>query len=305
MQLNQILNEVRVGDPVTAGNLQVFPLLRDTQEETDYTPIDELLAGGEAEISEVTAGGSVPTAKVINRSAHDALILDGMELRGAKQNRMIDVTIIIEKHSEAVIPVTCVEQGRWSYRTKNFAASERTVPSRLRAMKSRQYAEDMSRDGHAKVSQGAVWDEVSRYLERSGASSDTWAMDDVFTQRSADVETIAAGLRDIQADGAVVALNGEIVGMDLVADRRIFRKLWTALLRGYALDAILEPAKASPPLSREAVAAWIEAVGTGAQVSTHAVPGSGQYHAVVSPSVVGGAVTHRDHTVHVGLAPRV
>jgi hypothetical protein len=308
MQLTEILQGVKVGDGFSAGNLQVFPLIKEGEEKLDYALIDELLGSGEAEISEVTAGGSVPTAKVVNHSGRDAVILDGMELHGAKQNRMVDVTIIIEKHSEVIIPVTCVEQGRWRYRSGQFSSSERTVPSRLRMMKSRQYVEQLRQFGEAKVDQHAVWSSVASYLASSKTVSGTQAMDDVFAQRRVDTEKITASLGDIQADGAIVALNGKIVGMDLVGDRRLFRRLWTPLLRGYALDAVLEggaaAAAAAKPLAREAVVEWFEALGTGAEVSAHKVPGSGKYHAVVSPQVMGGVVTHGSHVVHVGLAPR-
>jgi hypothetical protein len=171
-------------------------------------------------------------------------------------------------------------------------------------MKSRQYVEDLKSAGRAKVDQHAVWDKVADYLRSSGTDSGTAAMDDVFTQRSRDTEELRAKLGEIDSDGAIVALNGEIIAMDLVGDRRLFRKLWAPLLRGYALDAVLERGAAAKELSRASVVSWFESLGTGAEVSTHVVPGSGQYHAVMSPRVIGGVVTHAGHMVHLGLTSR-
>ena len=71
----------------------------------------------------------------MNRSDFDALIIDGIELHGAKQNRMVNLTIIAGKQSETEIPVACVEAGRWAYRSREFSSSRRTVASRLRARK--------------------------------------------------------------------------------------------------------------------------------------------------------------------------
>ena len=50
-------------------------------------------AGAElAEITEVSEGGSVPQLTVLNNADTDALILDGTELEGAKQDRMVNIT---------------------------------------------------------------------------------------------------------------------------------------------------------------------------------------------------------------------
>jgi ARG/rhodanese/phosphatase superfamily protein len=110
-------------------------------------------------------GGSVPTIKVFNHADIDALILDGTELRGAKQNRMVNVTVIIGKHSETPIPVSCVEQGRWAYRSRGFASSKRTVASKLRNRKAHMVAENLGRTQRAATNQGEVWARVDGYIK--------------------------------------------------------------------------------------------------------------------------------------------
>jgi len=54
----------------------------------------------------------------------------------------------------------------------------------------------------------------------------------------------------------VVAINGEIVGLDLVDLRDTFKDLWEMLIRGYALDAVLEPQRECKPLTSEDVEYW-------------------------------------------------
>jgi hypothetical protein len=51
------------------------------------------------------------------------------------------------------------------------------------------------------------------------------------------IDAFVERLKQIDAYGAVVAVNGEILAVDLVDDRKTFRALWESLLRGYAMDA--------------------------------------------------------------------
>ena len=53
------------------------------------------------------------------------LMLDGEELVGAKKNRVLNVTVLIAAQSDTVIPVSCVEQGRWSYWSQEFGSARR------------------------------------------------------------------------------------------------------------------------------------------------------------------------------------
>jgi environmental stress-induced protein Ves len=64
------------------------------------------------EVAEVDESGQFSRLKVINRSDLSVLILDGEELVGAKQNRIVNTTILIAAESVTIIPVSCVEQGR-------------------------------------------------------------------------------------------------------------------------------------------------------------------------------------------------
>ena len=64
--------------------------------------------------------------------------LGGEELAGVKQNRIVNTTILVQGNATIVIPVSCVEHGRWSYDSPRFRSKERMMSSNLRAMKSEQ-----------------------------------------------------------------------------------------------------------------------------------------------------------------------
>jgi hypothetical protein len=57
---------------------------------------------------------------VVNRGPEPVLIIDGEELVGAKQNRVVNLTILVAAQSALTIPVSCVEAGRWTARSRAF-----------------------------------------------------------------------------------------------------------------------------------------------------------------------------------------
>jgi len=55
--------------------------------------------------------GSVPDLLVDNRGDVRVLFLEGEELIGAKQNRILNTSVLVPAHSKIKIPVSCVEPG--------------------------------------------------------------------------------------------------------------------------------------------------------------------------------------------------
>ena len=112
------LPDVRVGDPIRHEALTVFPLFSPPDGAVDYLLSDEAIAAGSVTVEEVSEGGSVPNLLVTNQGDSRVLFLEGEELRGAKQNRVLNTSVLVAAHSKTPIPVSCVEQGRWRYRTQ-------------------------------------------------------------------------------------------------------------------------------------------------------------------------------------------
>jgi len=179
---------------------------------------------------------------VVNDCDERVLLLDGEELIGAKQNRVLNLTILVGSKSTIVIPVSCVEAGRWSHATPEFRPSKSSFYAAGRAMKTEHVSSSLRSHGSRHSNQGAVWDSIAEKAVRMAAASPTSAMSEIFTRHEtglADyVKAFAAAPGQV---GAAFSINGKLIGMDLFDCTATLAKLLPKLVRSYALDAIDAP----------------------------------------------------------------
>ncbi|GAH74499.1 unnamed protein product [marine sediment metagenome] len=110
--ITDFLSKIDFGEMQGFKNLQVIPLFTEEEEGLKYLTLKEALEKRLLVVKEVSAEASVPELKVINNADASVLLLDGEELAGAKQNRVLNSSILVKKKSELIIPVSCTEQGR-------------------------------------------------------------------------------------------------------------------------------------------------------------------------------------------------
>lgn len=234
-----VLPEVRIGDPVRHEALTVLPLFTPTNLGTDYLLSDESLAAGTVTVEEVSESGSVPTLVVDNKSGSFVLFLEGEELRGAKQNRVLNTSVLVAAGARLPIPVSCVEQGRWRYHSRHFSSSGSHASSKLRHILKKSVSRSAKEGGGHGSDQGEVWREVRRQMSSLGTSSPTAAMGDTYTDYQPQLEQFRDKLAYVEgATGLAVAVAGKIVSVDLFDRPTTCRKVWARLLTGVVMDAL-------------------------------------------------------------------
>ena len=242
--------EIRVGEPIRHEALTVFPLFADTPGSVHYVLSDEAISAGQVRVQEVDEAGSVPDLEVENTADAPVLFIEGEELVGAKQNRVLNITVLIAAHSKTRIPVSCVEQGRWGYRRRNFGSSGHSASPYLRHhLKKSVYASLECESGHHS-DQAGVWKEVRRQSRSLGASSPTSAMADTFKAYQERLEEFQKRLGSVEgACGLVGALGDKIVAIDIFDKPSTCQRIWPRLLTGAIMCALEEEptdASASP-----------------------------------------------------------
>src|SRR5438046_712416 len=115
-------------------------------------------------IGEVSAAVEVPALSVVNDADRPVLLLDGEELVGARQNRILNTTVLVAAQATLRIPVSCVEQGRWSYRGKRFDPGDASLFACARAKKAARVSASLRERGAHTSDQGEIWRDVARTL---------------------------------------------------------------------------------------------------------------------------------------------
>src|SRR5438876_245510 len=108
--IDRYLSKIVLGEPQRFKNMTVVPLFHSTDGGPDYLTLEEALSANVLTIGEISQAGSVPQLKVTNLADVPVLLLDGEELVGARQNRVLNTSILVKERSETVIPVSCTEQ---------------------------------------------------------------------------------------------------------------------------------------------------------------------------------------------------
>ena len=153
--ITNYLASITLGEAQNFQNITVFPLFSNTNHGPDYLTLKEAMESGTFVVTEVSEGGTVPELKVINKGEKAVLLLDGEELSGAKQNRVLNATILIAAHTEVIIPVSCTEHGRWSYTSAHFADSDTMMAHRVKLENVRNVAVNLQRGMRYQGDQGA------------------------------------------------------------------------------------------------------------------------------------------------------
>jgi hypothetical protein len=291
-----VLGSVTVGEGKVFKNLTVFPLAGAESAPLDYLTLGRALELGVARVVEVSTGGRVPELRFENTADLPVLILDGEELVGAKQNRTVNLTMLVPAGTTIDIPVTCVEAGRWSYASREFEASDHVHFARGRAQKAASVSCSMSDGAGRHADQSQVWAEISAKSRRMAATSATQAMAAIFDRHRSSVEDYVAALTPAEEQtGAIFAIGPEVVGLDFFDRSSTLVATLPKLVRSYAIDALETPV--TEGCDQERASVFLRTLG-GAPVESFPAVGLGSDLRLRCDGLVGGGLEVEGVLVH-------
>jgi hypothetical protein len=297
--IEQVLSGLQVGDPLSHEGLTVHPLIRESLLGKDYLTLDEALKLNVARVTEVSESGSVPQLLFRNQGEQAVFLLDGEELVGAKQNRVLNITILAPAGKDTVIPVSCVEAGRWNHSSEDFVSAPRAQFSASRAKKAARVSESLATEQVARSDQSEVWADIDMKMSSLQSRSETAAVEQVFEDHEENLGKFVERLDCVEGQvGAVFFVKGRLAGLEFFDRTDTCRLLMPKIIRSYALDAIDPGYRGSENVAIGSPGDLIKLV-TGSAYSSHKAVGEGEDLRFDStPNIAGGALFARDRIVH-------
>jgi hypothetical protein len=218
----------------------------------------------------------VNTLVLLNDSNRPLILLAGEIVMGGKQDRIIARDRVVAPRSDPIdLSVFCVEPERWVQEKVNFAGgggmvaptvraramndkSQQQVWAAVRSAQSQAYmaaAPGPSRAPGAGVGGGVTTGTMGGIVGSAAASpTSSYArvmqepavankVDSVAAPIEQGYRSLIGELRDKNAVGVVVAVNGQIVWADIFASTDLLQRYWPKLVRSYAAEAVVTNTK--------------------------------------------------------------
>ena len=235
-------------------NLEVIPVRINSSSNKDYLTLRRGISAGFVEVTECEIS-TVGTVLARNNANIPLVLIDGDEILGAKQNRIMNSSLIVPPKTTLPVSVSCTEQGRWHYgRTRdefinrnsesengeyeelfeNFEFSDEAADFSTRRAKSQVLFEDRS-------CQSTVWNSIADLERKTAFKSRTSALHDNFLNHRPKLNEYLRNFRlEYGQSGAIFIINGQIKGLELFANPSVYQDYHEKIFRSYIMEAITD-----------------------------------------------------------------
>jgi hypothetical protein len=230
--------EVKINSVQKAGVMSAVQFSTFNTDQLDYITGNIAIKLGIAQVNEVDESGKVNRLRVKNNSQHFLFFMDGDILSGAKQNRVLNTSLFIAPFSETEIPVSCVEKGRWNYKSKNFSSTNFTAPHNIRFNKNRQTTRSLRERMNYSADQHSIWEEVDKYQKDYGYDSHTKDLTMLFEKSQIKSEGFEKHfIKDKKSNGLAVFVNNEVVCADIFGRSDVLEEYFSKIIRSVGIEA--------------------------------------------------------------------
>jgi hypothetical protein len=238
--LAQALHSVDISEPVSHGLLHIFPLCGGTPEEGNFSLLEDGLWAGTLRVEELHEAGCTPGLRVVNEGGLRVLILEGDELIGPGQHRVANSSVLVNAGSELILPVSCVERGRWSYRSRAFFPAPGSPHQTLRRLTTRSAHYSLMSGKGQRSDQRTVWRELDHVARRYGTDLPAHARRASRSHHHERLDVFGKLARELPegTSGVVVAIGERLALLEVLAGPYTFARAFRRLLSGYAFESV-------------------------------------------------------------------
>ncbi|MCX7845415.1 MAG: hypothetical protein N2312_02265 [Dictyoglomaceae bacterium] len=300
MKITDVFRQIKWKESQEINGFSIIPLFLSISHIPPFISLEEALNSGKFIIQEVNTWGEVPTLKAVNRLNINVFIMDGEELKGGKQNRVINTSILVKKNSVLNIPVSCTEKGRWDFTSPHHRDPEIIIPFEMRAKKNISLYDHLSRSKEFKTEQSLIWDEVDRYDSILKSNSKTRALRDIFKNVETNLEEITKNSFPIEGqNGCAFVINGKIIGLDIISLPSVYKNFHGKLLKSYAFDLLIRKKTETKNLEED-IESYIEKI-KNASFKKYKSVGLGWDYRIKRDKLMGSILMYRHLPVHIHI----
>ncbi len=191
--------------PFTLGELTVYPLYSEKQDDSGILSLEESIESGVLLITEKDSG-NVPKLLASSKAKQPVFLMAGEIVSGGKQDRIISRDmIILPGEKDVEVPVFCVEAGRWNVKTSGFYSEENLGTNKMRYLAQ-----------ESVTNQQQIWQEVQKKSAEESVTSGTSAYQDIYRseEKQEEIENY------IQKITVYLEKNPEITGLLILHDNK-------------------------------------------------------------------------------------
>ena len=219
--------------------LSVVQFLTAQQNTVNYISGPKAIKEDLIQVKEVSDSGSVNNLFVFNLSDKYVFFMDGDILMGAKQNRVLNTSVLLAPNSKITLPVSCIEQGRWSRVSAKFMDSDYITPLKVRAGKSRTVSENLRARSEFDAGQGEVWKNVEDYQIAFSIKSPTGSLSDVYDKEKDNFETFIKNFPiNNDANGLALFSDKKLLNVDVFNRTDIYQEYFPKIIKKHCYGNI-------------------------------------------------------------------
>jgi len=189
-------------------------------------------------VKELEKGEQVNTIELENISDSYIFILDGDILKGAKQNRVVNTSVLVAPKSKIMLPVSCVEEGRWSYKSSRFEPSNEVAHRSIRYEKANyiSMSKKMNRSDFT-ANQSSIWGKVENISNDLEFHSETMNHSDLFENFTDEFDDIIKKFElQTNANGLLIFIGDDMVACDIFNNNKIYTDYFKKIIKTSAID---------------------------------------------------------------------
>lgn len=211
-----------------------IPILCELDSHQNYSDFDD-------EISEkinFEETNNVSTLSIQNQSNKSILFLNGEIFEGAKQDRVLNETNIVEPFTKTIVSVSCIEQNRWSFNRRNFTKSKYMTSYSTKNVKDFSINSGKMRLGPQNDHQHKIWNNIRAKEQAFKVDNINGSEKQILETLDKDLDNIKKQFSCLENQVGLVAIQRDYIGFDLLPSFASYKKFNERLIQSHLTESL-------------------------------------------------------------------